>query len=101
MPGASLSAFDLRDADFSNAAFDASSSVHGTWFAGANLFDVAFNGTKFLYDASLPHCGAPPSTCNSLPVPNGCQRCPCAADLACHDLGSGTGGPQARHGAPA
>ena len=71
--GSCLSVLDLRNADFTGASFAANSSVYGTWFAGANLFDVTFNGTKFHYDDSLPHCGAPPGACGVN----------CVGDLGC------------------
>jgi uncharacterized protein YjbI with pentapeptide repeats len=79
-PAACLSASDLVDADFSGATFDSTSSVHRTSFAGANLFNVRFDGTKFRHDASLPHCGAPPASCCT-----GSMPCRCAADLGCKE----------------
>ena len=92
-PGSCLSAQDLRDADFTGASFDSASSVHGNWFAGANLFDVAFDGTKFQYDATLPNCGSPPS-CTTVTVPDLCANCPCTAHVGCLDLGGATACPQ-------
>ena len=92
-PGSCLSAQDLRDADFTGASFDSASSVHGNWFAGANLFDVTFDGTKFQYDATLPNCGSPPS-CTTVTVPNLCTNCPCTAHVGCLDLGGATACPQ-------
>ena len=92
-PGTCLSAQDLRDADFTGASFDSASSVHGNWFAGANLFDVTFDGTKFQYDATLANCGSPPS-CTTVTVPNLCTNCPCTAHVGCLDLGGATACPQ-------
>jgi uncharacterized protein YjbI with pentapeptide repeats len=85
-PSSCLSAYDLREADFTGASFDSTSSVHGTWFAGANLFDVTFDGTKFQYDATLPNCG-PPTSCTPVTVPGLCMNCPCTTDLGCLELG--------------
>jgi uncharacterized protein YjbI with pentapeptide repeats len=92
-PGTCLSAQDLRDADFTGASFNSASSVHGNWFAGANLFDVTFDGTKFQYDATLSNCGSPPS-CTTVTVPNLCTNCPCTAHVGCLDLGGATACPQ-------
>jgi uncharacterized protein YjbI with pentapeptide repeats len=91
--GSCLSAQDLRDADFTGASFDSASSVHGNWFAGANLFHVTFDGTKFQYDATLPNCGSPP-TCTTVTVPNLCTNCPCTAHVGCLDLAGATACPQ-------
>jgi len=92
-PGTCLSAQDLRDADFTGASFNSASSVHGNWFAGANLFDVTFDGTKFQYDATLANCGSPPS-CTTVTVPNLCTNCPCTAHVGCLDLAGATACPQ-------
>ena len=81
-----LSAFDLVGADFSGASFDSTSSVNRNVFAGANLFNVTFDGTKFRYDASLPHCGFPPESCCNDPTP--CPEFVCAATLGCEMLNS-------------
>ncbi len=92
-PGSCLSAQDLRDADFTGASFNSAASVHGNWFAGANLFNVTFDGTKFQYDATLPNCGSPPS-CTTVTVPNLCTNCPCTAHVGCLELGGATACPQ-------
>jgi len=88
-----LSTYDLRGADFTNAMFDSSSSVHGTWFAGANLYGVTFDGTKFQHDSVLPDCGRA-SSCNTVTVDGLCENCPCTADLGCLELGGEMACPQ-------
>ena len=54
-----LAAVNLVDADFSGASFDSTSLV-GNQFAGANVFNVTFDGTKFRSDASEDNCGLRP-----------------------------------------
>lgn len=92
-PGTCLSAQDLQNADFTGATFDKAASVHGNWFAGANLFDVTFDGTKFQYDTTLPNCGSPPS-CTRVTIPDLCENCPCMAHVGCLGLGGVTACPQ-------
>jgi len=82
-----LSTYDLRDSDFTSASFDSTSSVHGTLFAGANLYGVSFDGTKFAYSSTLPDCGQTAS-CTTVSVSGLCSNCPCTADFACREVES-------------
>jgi uncharacterized protein YjbI with pentapeptide repeats len=91
-PGSCLYTQDFRDADFSGAFFDSASSVAGSWFAGANLFDVTFDGTLFSHsDEMLPDCGIPPQYCfGSVVIEGYCDGCPCDGSLGCLELAGET-----------